>query len=109
MKRIGRQLIADKKAAILAQSNSDKQGPERKDMRDRDLLSLLIKANMAVDIAEDQRLTDDEVLARESLYYFTLRTLIDMPYIQRCQRAYHCLLQLSTISTDFRQFHCGWS
>ena len=67
MKRIGRKLMADKKAAILAESDSAKQGPERKDMHDRDLLSLLIKANMAVDIPEDQRLTDDEVLARECL------------------------------------------
>ena len=69
MRRIGLQLIAEKKAAILAEKNSNGQngvGLERKDVRGRDLLTLLIKANMATDIPENQRLTDEEVLARES-------------------------------------------
>ena len=65
MRRIGLQLIADKKAAIIAEKHSEKEGLERKDMQGRDLLTLLIKANMATDIPENQRLTDEEVLARE--------------------------------------------
>ncbi len=65
MHRIGLQLIADKKAAIIAEKHSEKEGLERKDMQGRDLLTLLIKANMATDIPENQRLTDEEVLARE--------------------------------------------
>ncbi len=69
MRRIGLQLIAEKKAAILAdsreKSSAAKDGVERKDVHGRDLLTLLIKANMASDIPESQRLTDDEVLARK--------------------------------------------
>ncbi|KAF7792238.1 hypothetical protein EIP86_003274 [Pleurotus ostreatoroseus] len=63
MRRIGLQLIADKKAAIQAEKHSDKERLERKDMTDRDLLTLLIKANMATDIPENQKLSDEEVLA----------------------------------------------
>lgn len=71
MRRIGQQLIAEKKAAILAEQHThsekpDKAGFEKKDVQGRDLLTLLIKGNMATDIPESQRLTDDEVLARES-------------------------------------------
>ena len=65
MRRIGLQLIAEKKAAILAESREKGKAVERKDLQERDLLTLLIRANMATDIPESQRLTDDEVLARE--------------------------------------------
>ena len=57
--------MAEKKAAILADAQQKGRGVEKKDLADRDLLSLLIKANMATDIPESQRLTDEEVLARE--------------------------------------------
>ena len=73
MRRIGLQLIAEKKAAILGEKTSEKQGVERKDVQGRDLLSLLIKANMAVDIPENQRLSDEEVLARQ---YYTFLHII---------------------------------
>lgn len=65
MNRIARKLIADKKQAILTDSSEESGSVERKDVHGRDLLTLLIKANMASDIPEDQRLSDDEVLARE--------------------------------------------
>ena len=52
MQRIGTQLIAEKKAALLARAREKGRGVQRKDMADRDLLSLLIKANMATDILE---------------------------------------------------------
>lgn len=65
MRRIGMQLIAEKKAAILATAGQDGKGVEKKDVHGRDLLTLLIKANMATDIPESQRLTDEEVLARK--------------------------------------------
>lgn len=67
MKRIGRQLIAEKKAAIIADSQEKGRSIEKKDVSGRDLLTLLIKANMATDIPDNQRLSDDEVLAREYL------------------------------------------
>ena len=62
------QLIAEKKAAVLraaAQSGSEKE-ISGKSLHDRDLLTLLIKANMSTDIPENQRLSDDDVLARTS-------------------------------------------
>ncbi|KAI0688229.1 cytochrome P450 [Cytidiella melzeri] len=62
MRRIGLQLIAEKKASILAASGQS--NVERKDVLGRDLLTLLIKANMATDIPESQRLTDEEVLSQ---------------------------------------------
>ena len=65
------QLIAEKKASIMAEKASGK-GFERKDVQGRDLLTLLIKANMATDIPENQRLTDEEVLAREFRYHYSL-------------------------------------
>jgi len=60
MDRLGLQLVRDKKASIVA----EKAGMERKDMEGRDLLTLLIKANMATDIPENLRLSDEDVLAQ---------------------------------------------
>ena len=55
------QLIKDKKAQIMRSSSGS---VEKKDFDGRDILSLLIKANMASDVPDSQRLTDEEVLAR---------------------------------------------
>ena len=63
MHRVARKLIEEKKQAFLTESAAGSVG--RRDVHSRDLLTLLIKANMASDIPEDQRLSDDEVLARE--------------------------------------------
>ena len=57
------QLIAEKKAAI----NKEIDGHSKETVtgfQGRDLLTLLIKANMSAEVPENQRLTDDEVLAR---------------------------------------------
>jgi cytochrome P450 len=46
---------------------AEKGGPrlsEKDDKPERDLLSLLIRANMDADLPENQRLSDDDVLAR---------------------------------------------
>ncbi len=59
--RIGMQLIQEKKAAILSESTA---GVEKKDIQGRDILTLLLKANLATDIPDNQRISDDEVLAR---------------------------------------------
>ena len=69
MRRIGMQLIQEKKAAIIHERAKNEQGKyfdriERRDLQSRDLLTLLIKANMATDIPESQRLSDEDVLAR---------------------------------------------
>lgn len=65
MNKIGRELIAEKKAQIQAEARGKGRGVEKKDVSGRDLLTLLIKANMATDTVDSQKLTDDEVLARK--------------------------------------------
>ena len=69
MRRFGSELIAEKKAAIMRELNERKNkekddGVGRNDMQGRDLLTLLLKANMATDIPDSQRLSDEDVLAR---------------------------------------------
>ena len=63
MDRIGNQLLKESKAA-LAEANGEKDEIFKK----RDLLSLLLKANLSTDIPESQRMNDRDVLARKSLY-----------------------------------------
>ena len=67
-RRIGMQLIAEKKAAILREvaAHGDEKSISGKDLADRDLLTLLIKANMSTDIPDSQRLSDEDMLARTS-------------------------------------------
>ncbi|WVW79570.1 hypothetical protein I302_101539 [Kwoniella bestiolae CBS 10118] len=60
-KEIGQKLIDEKKQAILA---AHTHGIEKKEDIGHDLLSHLIKANMASDLRPDQKLSDDEVLAQ---------------------------------------------
>ena len=59
MQRIGRDLLARSKAAILADEKDEGR-------RDRDLLSLLVRANTADDVPESRRMSDADVLARPS-------------------------------------------
>ena len=66
IRRVGTRLVAERKAAILREAlEKHKDTIERKDLKDRDLLTLLIKANMAKDVPENQRLSDEDVLGRE--------------------------------------------
>ncbi|KAI0633787.1 cytochrome P450 [Trametes polyzona] len=60
---VGAQLVAERKAEILrAASEKNLHGIERKDLQGRDLLTLLMKANMAKDIPDEQRLSDADVI-----------------------------------------------
>ncbi|THH10021.1 hypothetical protein EW146_g8504 [Bondarzewia mesenterica] len=66
MSRIGHQLITEKKAAVLASMGTARKETVRSKaeaVQGRDLLSLLIKANMAMDLPESARMDDDDVLA----------------------------------------------
>jgi hypothetical protein len=63
MKRIGRDLLDASKAAA-ATSDGDKGST-----RSRDLLSLLVRANTAVDLPDSQRLSDADVVARTYFLY----------------------------------------
>ncbi len=66
MRRIGLKLVADRKAEILAEMNtSGEKDPSKSGVRGRDLLTMLIKANMTIDDTNGQRLNDEEVLGRE--------------------------------------------
>jgi hypothetical protein len=63
---IGQNVISQKKAEILSSSETDSKGRvEKKNIQGRDLLSLLMKANMATDIADHARMTDEDILARK--------------------------------------------
>ena len=92
MRKVGLQLIAEKKAAIMRETaeGKEKSGIERKDVRGRDLLTLLLKANIATDIPDNQRLTDEDVLARELIHVHLLHNDSSVISSQRCLRM--CLL-----------------
>ncbi|KAF9219209.1 cytochrome P450 [Gyrodon lividus] len=63
MARIGKELLTTAKAA--ARSGATEKGEiEKSSLQGRDLLTLLVKANMATDIPESQRLSDEDVLAQ---------------------------------------------
>ncbi|KAI0665804.1 cytochrome P450 [Trametes maxima] len=62
MRRVSMQLLTEK--AALLSKGAAKGGVERKDIVRRDLLTLLIKANVAADVPDNQRLTDEEVLGQ---------------------------------------------
>jgi hypothetical protein len=56
---IGSQILSDSKANIRATADQKTLGGRR------DLLAILMKANLSSSIPESQRLTDAEVIARE--------------------------------------------
>ncbi|KIJ06503.1 hypothetical protein PAXINDRAFT_20308 [Paxillus involutus ATCC 200175] len=58
MGRIGEGLLTKAKAAVLAGAT------EKGNIQGRDLLTLLVKANMATDIPGNQRLSDEDILAQ---------------------------------------------
>ena len=65
MNRIGRKLLNDAKAAVMSSHGVEKGGTiEKSSLQGRDLLTLLVRANMATDIPENQRISDEDVLAR---------------------------------------------
>ena len=70
IRAIGKNLISQKKSEIFASADVDaKGGVEKRNIQGRDLLSLLIKANMATDIPDSARMSDEDILARESARY----------------------------------------
>ena len=67
IRSIGQNVISQKKAEILSSSKIDSKGRvEKKNIQGRDLLSLLMKANMATDIPDHARMTDEDIQARKS-------------------------------------------
>jgi hypothetical protein len=67
IRSIGQNVISQKKTEILSSSEIDSEGRvEKKNIQGCDLLSLLMKANMATDIPDHARMTDEDILARKS-------------------------------------------
>lgn len=66
MDRIGKQLLRESKEAIAREGKDET-------FKRRDLLSLLLKANMSTNIAESQRMSDADVLARELASFWRSR------------------------------------
>ncbi|KIO34086.1 hypothetical protein M407DRAFT_16999 [Tulasnella calospora MUT 4182] len=64
MDRVGIQLVREKRAAIVAALGGG--GVEKKTVGGRDLLSVLIKANMATDVKDTERMSDEEVMGQIS-------------------------------------------
>ncbi|KAI0321608.1 cytochrome P450 [Amylostereum chailletii] len=63
MDAVGRRLLGDMKAAVVSEHDG-KDKIERSDFQQKDILSLLVKANMATDLPENSRLSDEDVLAQ---------------------------------------------
>ena len=62
MDEIGMRMVQDKKQAVLSELGSGRI--EKKAVGGKDLLSLLIQANMAADVEPSHRLSDEEVIAQ---------------------------------------------
>ncbi|KIO26751.1 hypothetical protein M407DRAFT_197174 [Tulasnella calospora MUT 4182] len=63
MARVGGRLVREKRAAVLAAA-SGADAVEKESVAGRDLLSVLIKANMATDIKDSERMNDAEVIGQ---------------------------------------------
>ncbi|EIN07525.1 cytochrome P450 [Punctularia strigosozonata HHB-11173 SS5] len=84
MKRIGYGLIAERKAALRAEKHG--AHVEKADVQGRDLLSLLIKANMAVDIPDDQQIPTFLVAGHETTSTGTTWALFALTQDKNVQR-----------------------
>jgi hypothetical protein len=76
MDRIGTQLVIQKKETIQLEYLGATKATSKS--RDRDLLSLLMRNNMSANTPPSQRLSDEDVLAREpsiSVYFTQLLTI----------------------------------
>ncbi|KZT61473.1 cytochrome P450 [Calocera cornea HHB12733] len=101
--RIGMELVRAKKAAVQQEmrlsSSKAEEGVEKSKIVGRDLLSALIRANMAADLSPAHRMSDEEVLAQISTFIvaghettaagltWTLYSLAQNPAVQDKLRA----------------------
>ncbi|KAJ3482243.1 hypothetical protein NLI96_g7112 [Meripilus lineatus] len=69
MMQIGSELVAERKAYILATAGEKNVKVSDSGFEGRDLLTLLMKANMASDIPESQRLRDEDVVAQIPTFF----------------------------------------
>ena len=81
MFRIGLKMIDDRRKAVLAgnadtetkieDSPSIKDGGKDFDMKGKDLLTLLVKANMEADLTDSNKMEDEDVLARTHIAHLS--------------------------------------
>ncbi|KAH7910390.1 cytochrome P450 [Hygrophoropsis aurantiaca] len=71
MRRIGHEILRDAKAAVMTSRDDEKGIVEKRSVQGRDLLSLLVRANMATDVPDNQKLSDDDVLAQVHTFLVT--------------------------------------
>ena len=57
-------LITEKKKAIIRETFLSPTNVEKKDIRGSDLLSLLLRANMASDLPESARMSDKDIVSQ---------------------------------------------
>ncbi|KZO98271.1 cytochrome P450 [Calocera viscosa TUFC12733] len=108
--RIGTQLVRAKKEAVQQEMQS--RNLEKSKIVGRDLLSSLIRANMAADLSPAHRMSDDEVLAQISTFIvaghettsvglsWTLLSLAQLPQVQDKLRAEVSLVAEEAPSMD---------
>ncbi|KAI0033384.1 cytochrome P450 [Vararia minispora EC-137] len=63
-RRVGMRLITERRAALSRGRSDDMSFVKKNDIEGNDILSLLVKANMAVDLPESLRLSDNDILAQ---------------------------------------------
>jgi hypothetical protein len=88
MARIGNQLLRDSKTAVAADEETVGK-LEKSALKRRDLLSLLVRANMSTDLPPSQRMSDEDVLARKYLgLHFQISHMdghnFRIPYVPGC-------------------------
>ena len=72
MRDVGKDILKDSRSILLAE-NSGKI--ERNTWQRNDLLSLLLKANMATDLHPHQRMSDEDVLCRASCVKLVIKNI----------------------------------
>jgi len=104
MTRIGHKLLEDSRAAVMSEKSSSLA---KNSWKGRDLLSLLVRANMATDLPSSQRMCDDDVVAQVPTFLvaghettsvattWALFALTKHPDVQEKLRA-----ELLSVSTD---------
>ncbi|KAG9018778.1 hypothetical protein FRB90_009782 [Tulasnella sp. 427] len=61
MARVGRQLVEEKRAAVLAEASLS-GGLQKEGFKGKDILSVIVKANMATDVKDTEKMSDQEVM-----------------------------------------------
>ncbi|KIO15695.1 hypothetical protein M407DRAFT_34718 [Tulasnella calospora MUT 4182] len=62
MQRVGRKLLDERRAAILAEATDGADAVDKRSVSGKDIFSVMIKANLANDIKDSERMTDQEVI-----------------------------------------------